>query len=291
MGETRHYLGIELAGAKNQKTALAALEYFPKENKVFLLDIYDRLTTHGAHQNMITAGDEALVELMNELAGAQEPKTVRVGINAPLALPPCISCTRKNCPQPAHCTVPSVKWMRETARKAAKTFRKEGDRVRVLEFTPYTQRPVELWIRYHVLPKLPLSHRFEIDETLGGTKAPLTARMHFLRHHLGPFPLYEVWPKLTLALLALELELSRRVIESYRRLEEGSHAREQILETLSKRHDIFIYERDIRKLSQSLPAFDAFLCAYTALLADNHRCAKMPTGFPISTGWVQYPQC
>ena len=34
-------------------------------------------------------------------------------------------------------------------------------------------------------------------------------------------------------------------------------------------NSIFIYERDIRKLAHSLASFDAFICAYTALLADR----------------------
>jgi hypothetical protein len=275
--ETRHYLGLELAGAKNQKTALAALEYYPREKKIFLLDIFDRIAPHeGAHPygsgtfGVTSTGDAALLALIDELT---ESNTTAVGVNVPLQLPPCL--------MPAGAAAPAVKWMREITRKTRDA----------LEFTPYTQRPVELWMRYQVLPELPESHRFEIDETLGGTKAPLTARMNFLQRHLGDLPLMEVWPKLSVAVLALELNLPRRVVQTYRRLEEGIQARETILEVLSEKHGIFVYERDVRKLSHSLPAFDAFFCAYTALLADNSRCAKPPKGFPKASGWVQYPEC
>jgi hypothetical protein len=309
--ESRRYLGLELAGAKNQKTALAALEFYPKEKKIFLLDIYDRIaghrppesgahphhahhSAHGAHAApfaLTTAGDEALLELLAELTEDATPESLKMGVNVPLELPPGISCGRKACSKPSAATLAAVKWMRETHRKAERHARTDQSAPRVTEYTTYTQRPVELWVRYHVMGRLPESHRFEIDETLGGNKAPLTARMHFIRRHLAGLPLLEVWPKLTIALLGLALDLPKRTIQTYRRLEEGVHAREQILERLAEAHDVFIYERDVRKLSHSLPAFDAFVCAYTALLSDSQKCAKIPTGFPAASGWIHYPQC
>jgi hypothetical protein len=274
--ESRRYLGIDLAGAKNQKTALAVLEHYPKENKIFLLDIYERIAQPENHTS-----DVSLLELIDEM----RPGIAKIGVNVPLDLPPCIPCTRKTCPMPERCSVPSVKWMRETTKKAHKI---KTD-LRVLEFTPYTQRPIELYVRYHVLPRLPESHRFEVDETLGGNRAPLTARMQYLKRHLGKTPLAEVWPKLSIAILAEQLGIHKRLIARYRQLEEGVHSREAILEILTQHHGLFIYERDVRKLSQSLSSFDAFICAYTALLSDTDRCTDMPAGFPASTGWVHFP--
>lgn len=275
MHESKRYLGLDLAGAKNDKTALAVLEYYPKEKKIFLLDIYEKIS-----------GDDSLVDLIEEL----EPGIARIGVNIPLDLPACITCTRKTCPSPQKCTVPTVKWMRESTRKLLKSREPRENKVKVLDFTPYTQRPIELWVRYQVLPKLPQGLRFEVDEALGGTKAPLTARMHYLQRHLSKMPLAEVWPKLSVAILAEQLGLEKRTIARYRHLEEGIHAREEIIEELADRHGLFIYERDIRKLAQSLSAFDGFICAYTALLSDNDQCAEVPSGFPSGAGWIQYPR-
>jgi hypothetical protein len=272
--ESRRYLGLDLAGAKNQKTALAVLEYYPKEKKIFVLDIYERIS-----------GDQPLLELIEEL----EPGIARLGVNVPLNLPPCIPCSRKTCPTQTKCIDSAVKWMRDFTKKAQKSSDLKETGLKVLEFTPYTQRPVELWIRYQVLPKLPPSHRFEVDEALGGTKAPLTARMNYLKRHLHKLPLAEVWPKLAVALFAVDLGIQKRIVSKYRQLEEGIHAREEIIEELARKHGLFIYERDIAKLSHSLAAFDAFICAYTALLADTDRCAERPHGFPSTSGWVDYP--
>jgi hypothetical protein len=157
-------------------------------------------------------------------------------------------------------------------------------------FTPYTQRPVELWLKNEVLPQLPQKIRFEIDETLGGNKAPLTGRMHFLKFHLENYEKHEVLPKLTIALLMPFLKLSNRILSQYRQLEEGVHARETILSRMSESLDIFIYDRDMKKITQNINAFDAFICAYTVLLYDRNECVPAPRGFPVASGWVRYPK-
>ena len=272
MPESKRYLGLELAGAKNKKSSLAALEYYPTEKKVFLLDIFD----HIANDDDQT-GDDALLEVIQEMDPEGQSQ---MGVNVALELPPCIPCTRQPCPLPQRCIVPGVKWMRELTLSQTSPTR---------EFTPYTQRPIELWVRYEVLPHLPTSHRFEIDETLGGNRAPLTARMHFLKRHLKSMTLYEIWPKLTVAILCAELGIHRRIISTYRSLEDGIYSREEILTQITQQKKIFIYERDLRKLATNLTAFDAFICAFTALLADLNQTAKPPLGFPIESGWIQFP--
>jgi transcriptional regulator with XRE-family HTH domain len=178
--------------------------------------------------------------------------------------------------------------MRDFTKKCARN--PQAAHVKVLEFTPYTQRPAELWIRYQVLPHLAPHLRFEIDEAMGGNKAPLTARMSYLQRFLDRRKLIEAWPKLTIAALAQELNMEKRWVSRYRRLEEGAQARTDILEKLAEARGIFIYERDLRKLSNSLSAFDAFICAYTALLSDIRECAEPPKGFPLSSGWIQFPK-
>lgn len=272
----RRFLGLELAGAKNQKTALATLEYYPREKKIFLLDVYDRIAGHDEQSS-----DEALMETISAATEGGAQATV-MAVNVPLTLPPCLTCSRRTCPAPGKCSHPASRWMREIARKHAV-------KGRARPFTPYTQRPVELWVRYQVFPQLPPEAQFEIDETLGGNKAPLTARMIYLKKYLNDLTLIETWPKLTIALLAAQMSLPKRVIARYRQLEEGAHARGTILDALSKEHGIFIYDRDHKKLSFGLASFDAFVCAYSALLSDTGRCAPLPRGFPKASGWIEYP--
>ncbi len=284
MRESKSYLGLELAGAKNEKTAISALEYYPKEGKIFLLDIYDKITW----KDQELSGDQAILELIEEI---QSDDAAKIGVNSSLQLPPCISCVKKTCPLPSKCTVPAVKWMRGFSNSIIKKVHSKKQLLK--DFTPYTQRPFELWVKHHILPHLPdefvEESRFEIDETLGGNKAPLTARMLFLMRHLPKIETVEVWPKLSVIILATQLKLNKRTVSHYRRIESGIHARTEILEALTQEHGIFIYDRDLRKLSQSLAAFNSFICAYTALLSDTHRCAKVPAHFPLDSGWVEHP--
>ncbi len=280
----RRFLGLELSGAKNSKTGLAALEYYPREKKIFLLDLYEKIVPREGQTS-----DDAVIELIREHAGESGKGIELLGVNVPLSLPPCITCTRKTCPTPARCVVPEVKWMREQTKRAQKSGDLKHAGIRALDFTPYTQRPVELWTRYHVFAELPAHARFEIDETLGGNRAPLAARMHYLKWHLGQIPLIEVWPKLTVAILADQCKLPRRILTSYRQLESGAHARLEILEAWARDFGLFIYERDQNKLAENLSAFDAFVCAFGALLAGTERSAERPKGFPALGGWVDYP--
>ncbi|MBL7715096.1 MAG: hypothetical protein JNL01_06470 [Bdellovibrionales bacterium] len=274
------YLGLNLSGAKNQKTSVAALEYYPNQKKVFLLDIHDRVP-----QAPDQTSDQALLELLDELKAPQPGKTL-LTFDTALSLPPCVTCEKK-CPMPEKCVVPSVKWMRVLSKKMRKSHFLRDEGVRVLEFTPYTQRPVELWLRYEVLPELPEPYRFEVDEALGGSRGPLVARLNFLQKHLKNFDHCEAHPKLSTSILAYEFGASKRLITAYRRLEEGAQARQELIEIFADRLGLFVYDRDLRKLSLSLASFDAFVCAVTGWLSDTGRTVQKPAGFPSE--WIQYP--
>jgi DNA polymerase III epsilon subunit-like protein len=114
--------------------------------------------------------------------------------------------------------------------------------------------------------------------------------MHFLKAHLKGLRIIEALPKLTVAILATRLKIEPRVIAGYRRLEDGVFAREKILDALCEQAGIFIYQKDLHRLSEHLATFDAFICAYTALLADTKQTRAVPRGFPEDTGWIQYPE-
>jgi len=263
--QPRRYLGIELHGAKNDKTAIAAIEYYPKEQKIFLLDLYDRVPPRPGQTR-----DDALMELLSEL----NVNIARTGVHAPLQIPTCFGCKIKECN--VRCKHPAVKWVH--------------DHFPNIEFTGYTQRPVEAYIREELLEHFRPETRFDFDETLGGSRAALTARMGFLKPRLKSFSLIEVWPKLTFAILTEKFKIPKRLSTQYRKLEAGAGARYEILEILTQHGQVFIYDRDLQKISENLNCFDAFLCAFTAYLDDLGFCKKPPKGFPKETGWVSYPQ-
>lgn len=283
----QRYLGLELSGAKNNKTTIAVLEYYPKEKKVFLLDAHSGIGADTDHSS-----DEALIETIMEHAEGRTK--MKMGVNVPLSLPPCITCNRRVCTPSKACNSHEVKWMssfhqRHQGLRAKKPVSKRTAKMKEF-FTPYTQRPVELWLRHEVMNHLPQKIRFELDETLGGNRAPLTARMHYLQKHLAPFEMHEVLPKLTVALLMPSLKLTFRNLRLYRSLENGAASRQIIIEKMCEHLDIFIYDRDLKKLTTDLNTFDAFLCAYTVLLLDRGECVSKPKNFPVDSGWVEYPK-
>jgi hypothetical protein len=276
----KRYLGLELSGAKNAKTTLAVLEYYPREKKVFVLDIHSGI---GADAN--GNSDEALIQTIQD--HANDHPSVKLGVNVPLTLPPSFLPAKKG-QSPLDSL--EVKWMQSHFTK--KQNPPTSKRTAKLKdfFTPYTQRPIEIWLKNEVLAKIPQKLRFEIDETLGGNKAPLTARMQFLKHYLTEYELHEVLPKLTAVLLMPSLKLSQKTLMQYRQLEDGVSARQTILDRMSETAGIFIYDRDQKKITQNLNAFDAFLCAYTVLLHDRNDCVTPPKHFPLKSGWIRYPK-
>lgn len=272
-GLSRRYLGINLSGAKSNKTALAVLEYYPKEKKTFLLDLYERMNAKEGQ-----SPDEALVESVLE----NRERLAVIGTDAPLSFPPCIHCESKGCRTPGRCGSQAARWMERFLKKISR-------KTKVLPFTPYTQRPVELWLRYQVLSKLHARHRFDLDETLGGSKAPLTARMTHLQRFFKGIPTIEAIPKLTVACLAERYSIPTRHVLAYRTLEHGPYSRSALAETFAEHCGIFVYERDLHKLASSLNAFDAFVCALTAHFDGLGLCVPAPKGFPVESGWVRYP--
>ncbi len=176
--------------------------------------------------------------------------------------------------------------MREFARKVS--HQRSDPRIR--EFTSYTIRPVELWLRHAVLPTLEPRARFDVDEALGSNRAPLVARMRYLQRHLPTIRTVEALPKLTLARLAVKYGVPMRFLAQYRNLDQGANARRELLERLSEPLGVFIYERDAKKISENLVAFDAFFCGLTALHVELGRDEEPPRGFPVKSGWIHSPQ-
>lgn len=275
--------GLNLSGTKSHRTALVVLQHYPKEHKTFVLDVFDRVETAPAQHP-----DDALIELLQELADQAHAhfgphERVALGVDVPLSAPPCFTCAeaRPRRVAPTRCPHPEARWMHRFVQRETR-----GEQIA----TPYTQRAVELWIRHRELPATPDWLRFEVDEALGSTKAPLTARMLSLAPYLPRgLDALEVWPKLTLARLAPGLGLPRRVFQAYRKLDEGVRARHQILDALAERHDVFIYERDQRKLATHLHTFDALLTAWGAHLFGQGLAAPRPRGFPKQAAWVVFP--
>lgn len=258
-------LGLELAGAKNDKTALAVFEYFPHEEKTYLLHLYEGL---GSRADL--TADRVLLSILKESKG---PHSV-LCVNVPLQFPPCTQCELKSCVAKGECQAPAAQW----------ALKQRG-----ASYTPYTQRPVEIWLKKEVVARNALT--LDVDETLGGARAPLTARMVHLLPRLKGFEVIESVPKLTTLLLGKAKRVPKNLLEDFRTLGKGARARADLLRALSPGLGLYLGPHDLTRATKSLSAFDALFCGVTGVLHVRGRCVKPPRGFPTRSGWIQYPQC
>ncbi len=263
MSEPTKYLGLELGGSKSARTAVVVLDYYRDQNKIFLSEIY----SHIQGDNTAT-GDAHLIECVNRFPAAV------VGVNAPLSLPPCLTCSLPVCPTHEHCDVPAVKWMRERAKKLKIPQAKQP--------TPYTQRPGDVAIREFDIPP---------EETMGAGRGPLAARMQYLKRHLKVNKYVEVNSRIALTGVSEWFGLTPRDLRRYRDVEFGAETRFSILERIGagQTHsrdvpEFFLYKSDLLELAQHLVSFDAFLSAVTALAFDLNLLEK-PEG-PEHWGFV-----
>lgn len=264
------YVGLSLGGARSDKTALTVIDYYKKQQKAFIIDVYESIAAHDHFSS-----DEVLLDIVKELG----EQVCIIAVDAPLSLPPCsLGCT-KDCKGYTTCKRPSVQWMRNQFKKA------KARNTKTKWFAPYVQRPVDLHFRY-ANPGVDLMQ----DDTFGANLAPQAARMQYLRGHLpSGARLIEVWPKLTVYHCHKALDVARDEALSYRHLEEGVSIREDILASIADVSGIFLYERDVKKFARNIAAFDSLVCAWTALMKGLDRCVKAPKGAPVESGWIELP--
>lgn len=250
-GKSKRFLGLELGGSR--RTAVVALDFFPAEGKVFLAE--SALHLHGTPEE---TADEALIRTVNRFA----PDLISV--DAPLTFPPCLVCELAECPGVSGCPKESVKWMREES---------ERRRWSKAKFPPpYTHRPVDLLMRGKWQEDSPLP--LPSDEAFGSSRAPLAARISYLRKHFACKRLIEASPRFAMAGIADWYGVSVRELRRCRDLEYGAENRFTILNKLAERSAIpglphlFLYMTDVVSLSKELSGFDALLCALMGLYSE-----------------------
>ncbi len=260
-------MGLTLGGGKTEKTALAVLEYYPKQNKIFLSRLFDRIRTEGEN-----SGDLAVHQLI-----VQYPAKIEsIAFDVPLNLPKCLRC-RLECPGYEACTEPEIEWMWNYYRNRNKKKRPQK------LFTPYTERCVDLFLSSE------LEEPFSPSHALGSNLAPLTARAFFINRRLK-FDSIEVFPKLSLWRIGRSLQIQKSHLRFHKHSVGGEESRKAILEKLMDADIAFIYDQDFRLMVQNPSAFDAFVCALTGVLSFKGLCENRPSDFPKSAAWIAIPK-
>jgi predicted nuclease with RNAse H fold len=150
-------------------------------------------------------------------------------------------------------------------------------------FTPYTERCVEQLLATE------FDEPFHVQHAMGANMAPLTARAHYINRRLKVKAI-EVFPKLSLWRIGGALHIQKSHLKNHKHQFGGEESRMAILKELVRREIAFLYEQDVRLMVESGNAFDAFICALTAVLKFKGQCEKKPKGFPVSEGWIEIPK-
>ncbi|MGZ3653537.1 MAG: hypothetical protein ACXWR4_19330 [Bdellovibrionota bacterium] len=249
--QPKRFLGLELGGSR--RTAVVCLEYTSRGEKVFLAATHAQL--RGTHDE---TADEILIRTVNEL------KPDLIGVDAPLTFPPCLVCDVPACPGVGGCPKASVQWMRE------ESARRHWSKAKFPP--PYTHRPIDLLMRGRWQDDSPMP--IPAEEAFGSGRAPLTARMSYLRKHFDCKNLLEVSPRFALAGIAEWYGISTRELRRCRDMEHGAENRFTILNKVAEKNvapelpHVFLYMTDVVSLAKDLSSFDALLCALMGVYAE-----------------------
>jgi hypothetical protein len=262
------FAGISLGGGKTENTAVAILEYFPEQKRVFLRSLVDKIKS----EDDISA-DLKLHELLTE----SEAPLETIAFDVPLQLPKCIRCQLK-CPGIERCKEPEIKWMWGMFQSRKKS--KRPNRL----FTPYTERCVEMYINTE------LEESFHPSHALGSNAAPLAARAHFISRRLTGAHLIEVNPKLSLWRIGRVLKIPVSHLRFHRHAVDSDESRLFILKTLVEKNIVFLYQQDMKTMVETPTAFDAFLAGLTCFLDFRNQSERPPPGFPKGERWITFPK-
>ena len=187
------FAGVALGGGKTDKTAVAVLDYFPEQNRVFLRSLRDKVAgKHASKPGEEVTADEALLEVLNE----DEKDLAIIAFDVPLTLPVSIGGSKKE-------EEKVLAWMRKQHARRSKEKRPNK------MFTPYTERAAEIFIAHE------LEEPFHPPHALGSNAAPLTARAQYLKKRLKQ-TLIETYPKLTLWRIGQTLQMPKSHLRFHR---------------------------------------------------------------------------
>jgi hypothetical protein len=258
------FAGVSLGGGKTDRTAVAILDYFPEQKRVFLRTLRERVTSREDE-----TGDDVLLEILNE----EEAGLSLVAFDVPLQFPVSIRIDMKGDKSDE---AQVVKWMENVHSKRSKEKRPNK------MFTPYTERACEIFIAHE------LEEVFHPHHSLGSNAAPLTARAHYLKKRIDT-PLIETYPKLSLWRIGQDLNMPKSYLRFHKHAVDSDEARHYILKTLIEKEIAFIYQQDMKAMVENNVAFEAFLSALTAFLKFRGQTEKPPQDFPKGESWIEFP--
>lgn len=265
--ELRHcFIGVSLAGGKTDKASIAVIEYYADAKRIFLSRLFEK----------IKSDEELSADLkIHETIIQYKDEAECVAFDTPWSLPLCLRC-QLLCPGYEQCKEETIQWMWKFNKVKNKS--KKPKKL----FTPYTQRPVEMYLNQMI------EEPMNIQPVMGANTAPLMARAAFISRRLN-LPLIEVFPPLSIWRIGQSLGMLKSRLRSTRKSADGQQARKSFLNELSEKEIVFIYEQDKKHMIENNHAFEAFICGLTAYLQFKGQTEPRPSGFPKLEAWIEFP--
>lgn len=264
--ECIRFAGISLSGGKSDKASVAILEYYPVQKKLFLARLIEKIKA----EEYISA-DLKIHEMISQYKNSLE----LVAFDVPLSLPKCLVCEKK-CPGYETCDEPEIVYIRNL-------YQGDVDKRKPRKiFTPYMQRCSEAYLAAN------WSDDLDIQPAMGANQAPLTARGLFINRRLH-LPVIEVSPRVSVFVIGTQLKVNKTHLKVYRNSVGGEEARKIILESLSEKWGLFLYQQDQKSMIENLYSFEALISALTAYLSYAGKTVTKPSEFPKNEQWVEVP--
>lgn len=241
--------GLHLAGSNSNRTALVILNYSPREQKLIIKRVYEKIGSYGRLYS-----DDRLLKI---LAFEGEPHALIV--DTPLSVPPCVRCVRPTCPGVNSCDDVEVAFLLSKSRVF--NSRKKGRKVRPIN--PQCHRISDIDQMIKSWPQI-------IEPSYSSNLAPLVIRGQILQKRLRA-----EYPQLTLqeTSIALSLQEYERKLEEkdgnwvkYHDFYRGPEIRRSVFQLLLEKW--FSPQSDAEdlkiKIVSDISLFNAFICSLNA---------------------------
>jgi hypothetical protein len=300
MQEIQSIAGMSIGGGKRENVFFSLLEYYPDQSRWFLKSVKQ------VRDEDVGNSDMAITGWVDEFA------LKKIIVDFPLTAPTCDSCNL-DCPGSDKCHHPNVTEVRALIKdlldqdtqlyqnnpKLYEYERNHDDLInynrnilnektddhllsksfkRKLKkgFLPYWNRPLDLWVWCNYYDQLLSFFKVSYD-SYGSTSTMLMAKFNYLKKHLPTdLLLYEGDTRLCLLELLRSKIISKNMIALLFDIEQSILGRLEIIKSIEKKMNIFIYDHDLELLSKNPKAFESFLLSLIGERLISNKVYTLP---------------
>lgn len=302
METIRNIAGLSFGGGKKENFFLSLLEYYPDKKRWFLKSLHQV-------KDEETDDRDAIITAWITQYGLKQ-----LVVDFPLSRPLCEQSCLSTCSSSKECPREQVKLVRQEMQALLDEDNKrylenpkkyEQDREKSLEFdysrnllgknsdqhllsrsfkrklkkgfVPYWHRPIDFWVWKNYYDQL--LEVFKVSyESFGNVSVMLLAKMNYLLRHL-PKDLCMFESSVEIALLELYRAkiINKSQLLQLFDLDLGVAAREQIILSIEKEMQIFIYENDLDTIIKHPGAFDSFILSVVGQKKLTNQLREIPS--------------